>query len=364
MRIRILSRYILGQYLGNVALGLLIFTFVLVLDKLFELVDLLINKGAGLVLTLKLLGLLLPTSLSITLPMSNLLAALLTFGHLSETNEITAARASGVATWDFCWTPLAVSAISVLFLIPFNTHWAPHAHSRFREIYVQLLQRNPLVHIEEKTFCDVGDYHLYVESKSWRKPPLRGVTIYKTPAQGAPLRIFAERGEAQVDTASGMWLVLEEGHIQEINPNNPKRWFYTIFKKYEFFIPFENQKQANTRAIEEMDNTELNRTAEDMRKKGLPTPLYTCERHLRMALAVAPLLFILLGVPLALQVKRGGRSIGFGLSLGVVLIYYVLTMGGVSIAQRGTWPAAPAVWFANTILTIIGIGLSWRLLKQ
>ena len=79
-------------------LGLAIFTFVLLLDRLFELVDLLVNKGAGILLTLKLLGLLLPTSLSLTLPMSNLLAALLTFGHLSETNEITAARASGIAT--------------------------------------------------------------------------------------------------------------------------------------------------------------------------------------------------------------------------------------------------------------------------
>ncbi len=113
-------------------LGLLIFTFVLLLDRLFELVDLLINKGAGFSLILRLLGLLLPTSLSLTLPMSNLLAALLTFGHLSETNEITAARASGVATWDFAWTPLAAAALSVLFLVPFNTQWDPHANSLFR----------------------------------------------------------------------------------------------------------------------------------------------------------------------------------------------------------------------------------------
>jgi len=98
MRIRTLSRYILTQYLGNLLLGLLIFTFVLLLDRFFELVDLLVHKGAGLGLTLKLLMTLLPTSLSLTLPMSNLLAALLTFGHLSETNEITAARASGVAS--------------------------------------------------------------------------------------------------------------------------------------------------------------------------------------------------------------------------------------------------------------------------
>jgi lipopolysaccharide export system permease protein len=364
MRIRILSRYILLQYLSNLGLGLLIFTFVLMLDKLFELVDLLVNKGAGVVLTMKLLSLLLPTSLSLTLPMSNLLAALLTFGHLSETNEITAARASGIASWDFCWTPIAIGSLCVLFLVPFNTQWAPHAHSKFRDMYVQLLQRNPLVHIEEKTFSDVGDYHMYVEKKTWRHPPLRGITIYKTPPQGAPLRIFAERGAAEVNAAEGMWLTLEDGHIQEINPMNPKRWFYTVFKTYEFFIPFENQKQVGSRAIEEMDSNELSRVAAEMRHKGLPTPLYTCELQLRLAVAVTPILFVLLGVPLALRLRRGGRSIGFGLSLGVVLIYYILIMGGVSIAQRGTGPVIPSVWFANFVLALTGLGLSWRLLKQ
>src|SRR6185295_7723108 len=115
----------------------------------------------GLVLTGKMLLLLLPTSLSLTLPISNLLAALLTYGTLSETNEITAARASGIATWTLGWAPVATAALSVLFLLPFNTHWAPHAQSKFRQIYVQLLERNPLVRIEEKTFSDVGDYHMY-----------------------------------------------------------------------------------------------------------------------------------------------------------------------------------------------------------
>ncbi len=205
---------------------------------------------------------------------------------------------------------------------------------------------------------------MFVEKKSWRKPPLRGVTIYKIPQEGAPLRIFAERGEAHVDTATGMWLVLEDGHIQEINPTNPQRWYYIVFKTYEFFIPFESKAQASSRAIEEMDNSELSQTAEDLRKKGLPYPLYTCERQLRLALAVTPLLFVLLGIPLALRVRRGGRSIGFGLSLLVVLVYYVLVMGGVSIAQRGVWPATPSVWFANAVIGLVGLGLAWRLLKQ
>jgi lipopolysaccharide export system permease protein len=363
MRPKILTRYILQQYLANLALGLIIFTFVLLLDRLFELVDLLVNKGAGLSLTLRLLCLLLPTSLTLTLPMSNLLAALLTFGHLSETNEITATRASGIATWQFIWSPIVVSALSVLFLLPFNTRWAPHEHSQFRQIYLQLLQRNPLVHIEEKTFCDIGDYHMYVEKKTWRNPPLRGVTIYKTPPDGAPLRIFAERGQAVVDNSQGMRLILQDGHIQQINPTNPHRWFYTTFKVYELFIPFENTQQTNTRSIEEMDNHELRQQASDLRQKGLPYPIYTCEMNLRWALAASPLLFVSLGIPLALRVRRGGRSIGFGLSLLIVLIYYILVMGGVGIAQRGIWPVPPLIWCANGVIALIASGLGWHLKK-
>src|SRR5579872_1170327 len=117
---KILSRYILKEFLANLALGLLIFTFVLLLDHLFELVDLLVNKGVGLGLTLELLFLLLPSSLSLTLPMSTLLATLLTFGRLSENNEITAVRASGLSAWSYVRMPLATALCAVAFLIPFN----------------------------------------------------------------------------------------------------------------------------------------------------------------------------------------------------------------------------------------------------
>src|SRR5438477_8794824 len=133
---KIFPRYILKFFVANLFLGLLIFTFVLLLDHLFELADLLLNKGVGIWLTLQLLFLLLPSSLTLTLPMSTLLAALLTFGRLSENNEITAVRASGLAAWSYVKTPLFASCFIVLFLIPFNTLWAPHAHATFRNLYV------------------------------------------------------------------------------------------------------------------------------------------------------------------------------------------------------------------------------------
>jgi lipopolysaccharide export system permease protein len=360
---KILSRYILKEYLSNLILGLLIFTFVLLLDHLFELVDLLLNKGASAWLTAELLLLLLPSSLTLTLPMASLLAALLTFGRLSENNEVTAIRASGLSNWSFMRAPLAAACVAVCFLIPFNIRWAPHAHSQFRRLYLQVLQRNPLVRIEEKIFFEIGEYHLYVEKKDKRTKEMTGVTIYKTPAGSAPLRIFAERGQASVDPKQGMTLDLQDGHIEEVDPAQPDQWFYTAFKNYRLTIPMQGAAQASSRSLEEMDNRELQAQIDDFKKKKLPYPLFSSQQHIRWALAMTPFLFVLLGIPLAIRVQRGGRSIGFVISLVVIFGYYVMLMGGTGFGQRGVWPVWLAVWLADAVVCALAIALNYRFVR-
>ena len=361
---KILSRYILKEYLGNLLIGILIFTFTLMLDHLFELVDLLLNKGASLWLTAQLLFLLLPSSLSLTLPMSALLATLLTFGRLSENNEITAIRASGLPAWSFMRAPVAAAFCAVLFLVPFNISWAPHAQSLFRKLYMQVLEANPLIRIEERIFLELGDYHMYVEKKDKRTKVMKGITIYKTPVDGAPLRIFAEHGRATVDPRLGLVLNLQDGRIEEIDPAHPDQWYHTGFKNYRLTIPMQTNQQTSTRSLEEMDNHELRAQIHELRQKGLPYPLFACQMHLRWALAMTPLLFVLLGTPLAIRVQRGGRSIGFAISLIVVTVYYVLLMGGTGLGQRGIWPAWFAVWLADAIVAGTAGSLLWRFFQR
>ncbi len=361
---KILSRYILSEFLGNAALGLLIFTFVLLLDHLFELVELLLNKGVGLWLTAKLMALLLPSSFSLTLPMAILLASLLTYGRLSENNEITAARASGLSSWSYIKMPLLAALLCAIFLMPFNTVWAPRAHTAFRKIYVQLLKKNPLVRIEEKTFVAVGDYHLYVERKDKKTGLMKGVTIYKLPRSGAGLRIFADRGQASYKEGQGLTMVLLQGRIEQTDAAAPERWVNTDFKQYQFFIPLADAQTSTERSIEEMDNRELRSEILMLKGKGLPHPIQSCQIQLRWALAVTPLLFAALGIPLAIRMQRGGRSIGFGMSLLIVVIYYVMIMGGTALGQRGSWPPWIAVWAGNIILLETSIFLYWRMSRR
>jgi lipopolysaccharide export system permease protein len=361
---KIISRYILREFAVNVVLGLVIFTFVLLLDKLFELADLLLNKGVGIWLTLRLLFLLLPSSLSLTLPMSTLLAALLTFGRLSENNEITALRASGLAARSYVKMPLVVALLAVAFLVPFNTVWAPHAHASFRQLYLQVLKRNPLVRIEEKTFVEIGDYHLYVEHKDKRTQLMKGVTIYKIPADGAPLRIFSESGTASVLSMQGINFQLSDGRIEQVDANDPTRWTYTYFKGYQLFIPLGSSQATSERAMEEMDNFELQSQIALLREKHLAYPVLSCQVQLRWALAMTPFLFAALGIPLAIRVHRGGKSLGFGLSLLIMVLYYVMVMGGSYLGQRGQWPAWLAIWLGDFILLGSSAAFFWRFAQQ
>jgi len=344
-------------------LGLLIFTFVLLLDHLFELVDVLINKGGSVWLTIRLLALLLPSTISITLPVATLLAALLTFGRFSETNEITAIRASGLTSWSYLKTPYVTGFILALFLIPFNSFWAPAAQSHFRQLFLEVLGRNPLVRIEENTFVEIGDYHFFVRKKT-RRSLMKGISIYKNTVNGPPLRIYADEGTASMDKKQGVTFTLHHGHLEKIDPANPDHWVHTAFETYVLGIPVSNETKSAEKSLEEMNTTQLRMRIKELKAQHIPYPIFTCQMHLRWALAVTPLLFVALGIPLAIRVQRGGRSIGFAISLAVIGVYYVVLMGGTGLGQRGVWPPVLAVWLANGILLITAGFFTRRFLRQ
>src|SRR5262249_34990007 len=96
---KILHRYLFREILVPFALGLGIFTFVLLLARLLKLVELLVNRGVPAAQVAQVFLLLLPAFLEVTVPMAMLLAILVAFGRLSADTEITAMRSSGVSLY-------------------------------------------------------------------------------------------------------------------------------------------------------------------------------------------------------------------------------------------------------------------------
>src|SRR5919106_4659281 len=94
---RIIDRYVVREVLWPFVIGLLIFTFILIIPFLIELAEKFISKGVAATVVLQSMVTLLPQALGLTIPMSLLLGLLVAFGRLSADREFVAMQACGVS---------------------------------------------------------------------------------------------------------------------------------------------------------------------------------------------------------------------------------------------------------------------------
>jgi len=358
----ILARYLTGQFLPPFFFGLTIFSGVLLLDKLFDLIDLLINKGVSLGVSAQIFFLFFPTILSLSVPMSLLLACLLTFGKLSEDNEILALRASGLSFTQILWPPLAVAALISLALLPFNTRLAPAAMNRFRALYHRIASTDPLIQIEPRRFFNVQNARLYAAEVSDDRRSLTNVWIYRLFADRSE-RVFARQGTAEV-TNQRLSLQLEDGQIERFSGIDRSDFTHINFRHYTVNIPFQGPLNSRDRAWREIGTAELRKEIARRAQQKKPTGDIEAELHLRFSMGFAPLALTLIGIPLGMTLERGGRGVGFGAAMGVLFVYYLLLVMGLNVAERGKWPALPALWIANVVAASIGIVLFKRRLSR
>ena len=91
---------------------------------------------------------------------------------------------------------------------------------------------------------------------------------------------------------------------------------------------------------------------------------YEVEIHKKFSLAVACIVFVLLGAPIALRFPRGGVGLVIGASLGVFALYYVCLIAGESMADDGVLPPWVAMWGANLVFTLVGVILFLRMGRE
>ncbi len=344
--------------------GAVLFVFVLLLDRFFDLIDMVFNKGVNAWLIGKLLLLFLPTILPLSLPMAVLMASLMTFGRLSEENELTAVRAGGLSLLTVLWLPVVFTLALSIIMVPFNTSIAPYANRAFRTIYEQIMRADPLINIEPRKFFPIRDIKLFADSVDPDSKTLRHVFLYQTAPDGRPTdRVFAQTGSINA-TEDYFKMTLTDGQLQRYDPNNPKNILHAAFGTYQISIPLKSDKENVSTRYRNFTSKELKKLVDEMRKSGHPVSTLLAENSLRYAMAFAPIALLLVGMPLAVVLKRGGKTFGFGVSIVVIFLYYFLLIGGLTIAEKGILPPDAALWVGNVICLIIGGWLISRMIKQ
>ena len=113
-----------------------------------------------------------------------------------------------------------------------------------------------------------------------------------------------------------------------------------------------------------MITSEITREIAYYRSENIPTTYLETEYHLRSAVSFAPLAFCLIGMVLGITLEKGGKSIGFGMSLLVIFFYYLLLVGGITISEKGYLISWFDLWLSNIVVFITGGILMGRILRK
>jgi len=366
---KILHRYIISELIPPLLFGVFIFTFILLMDRLFVLAELIFTKGVPLDTAMKLLSLYLPSILAVTIPMAMLLGALVAFGRLSGDNEITALRSNGISLYHFIIPVLLFSLTVSLFLVFFYDRVLPMGNFAAKKLLFDIVRTRASIAIDEGVFnTDFDNLIIYIQEKDDKTNRLRGVTILKN-ERDRPLQTIIAREGQLVNDPSRMLVTLElkNGYIHQTDGIRLDRYHQFTFQK--LFINLNiggllNRTGGVSKGLREMTMNEIASKIKSSDKKSRDINYDKVELYKRVSYPFAAVVFVLIGAPLGVQARRGGTTIGFGLSLLVILVYYIFLTLGEDFGSRGTIHPEFSVWIANIVIGTAGMFLTIQTIRE
>jgi len=356
-----LISYLISEILPPFFLGLMAFTFILLIGRLLELIELVISRGVPALQVGKLLVLIMPTFLEMTVPMAFLLAILLGLGRMANDQELLAMKASGVSPLQILSPIAGISLIIAILTLATTLYARPTANAALKKELYSIAKSRVGTALKEKVFNDdFPKILIYVEEIIPPGNTAQGIFIIDTRDRVREDIILGKVARITTDDETNtLALRLFDGSIYEREKKRPG-FSQTTFNIYDFKFDLDElvgpmrQKEAGPK---EIPSAELIKTIEDkLRRGGKPIP-ERMELHHRIAFGFVPLVFGVLGVALALlpRASRASRSWGFMLCLFWLLAYYVLLSLGKALGDKGLLHPIAALWLPNLTLSCIAL---------
>jgi LPS export ABC transporter permease LptG/LPS export ABC transporter permease LptF len=357
--VRILTRYILKEVLSHALLGGVLFTFVLYLKELGPLLELAVRNSASGNTVFEIFLLMMPNMFRVTIPMAVLVGILLGLSRLAADSEITAMRASGIGVWRFVGV-VAIVAFAAWGVGLSNTlYFAPHASAKILKLEDALKNTQATYEVQPRVFYeDLKDLVLYVEdvrsgtgAANWHQ-----VFLADLSDPVSPKVTTAEEATVVSSDNQTLTMRLRNGTQHQISSDQPEQYNVSTFAQTD--LPIETLSESDPHVgrsdtpILAMSNRELLDHWRQSHNKA-----FLIELHTRLSYPVACLVLMLVGVPLGISSKRGGKSAGFVLTILLVFIYYFLSSTGVALARQNKLPVFLGVWMANILFGACGVFL-------
>ena len=406
---KILSKYILREHAGPFVLSVIVITFIMLLDRVLDLLNLIITKHLDIWTTTQVFVLSLPFMLALAIPMAVLVATIMAFGRLSSDNEITAFKASGINIYRMMKPVVIVAILISLFMIYFNDYILPESNFRLKNLLIKISTRRPTSELKPGLFTELKDYNFYYHDKFEGGEKFNNIVIYDKNNGKYPRTITAEYGNIELfNGGNSLYATLYNGLIHEISKDDPQDYTTIVFKEYRIKIPdlgigvseahlaqrgdremssshmkkhvaeldtkrqgkikeknkYEVQLAEITDNPQEGDNEERNKLkhligVRDQRIYSLSREIskYQVEIDKKYSIAFACLVFILIGAPIGMMTRTNSVGMSFIVSSLVFVVYYVSLFAGEELADKMIISPFIGMWISNIIFTIAGVYL-------
>jgi lipopolysaccharide export system permease protein len=406
---KILERYILRENFKPFISSLAVVTFVMVLDRLLDLLKVIIEKQLDVFTVIQIFGLSLPFMLALTIPMAVLLATIMSFGRLSTDNELVAFKSCGINIFNLMKPTVIAALLLSIFMLYFNDHILPDSNHLLKNKMIQVNYRRPATAIKSGVFNETKNVTIYVRERI--EDELYGIIIYNRESSKFPATINAAHGNIELSNGgNSMTATLYNGQMHERDAKDKDIYNIRSFKKLVMNMPdlgyqmkdvqsdYRGDRELNVKAmqviinghetkiikvnsqidsmnidigrleeqevLEEAENNQLNRLQNSRRIKNEKLAnyqkkirIYEVEIHKKYALAFACLIFVLIGAPVGMMTRSNGVGMAFTVSSFVFMIYYGALTGGEELADKGIVSPWFSMWISNIVLGVIGIYL-------
>jgi lipopolysaccharide export system permease protein len=352
--VKILDRYLFGEFVWFLVLGLAGLVSIILVVDVIEKIDVFLDNRASLGLISRFYLFRIPEILVHSLPIALLLATFLALGQLNKFGELTAMRVSGLSLLRILLPVFAVAFGCVLFTLGLSESIVPAANRERDRIYdekIQHVRREAVTERSDVTYLGEGGRIFYMRLYLIRERRMHEVTLQEF-SHGE----LSRRIDAAEATWDGRRWVFSSGYVRTFDGGK------------EIAHPFERMAVSGiaetpddlskeVRQPGEMNYLELASYVTKLRASGARVANYLVDLHLKLAFPLINLIVVMIGSSLATRLRMQSAALGFGLSAAIAFLYYVLMRTGQALGYNGVLPPYAAAWMGDALFGGVALAM-------
>ncbi len=357
----IIYRYVFKEMIPPFVINLMFFTFVFLMAEMLKITDMVINYRVGVFTVLLMFVYSTPYFLTFVIPMSIMMAVLLTFLRLSGDNEIVALKTSGMSIYGLLPPAMSFCLLGFLLTLFMTVYGMPWGRLSLKELAYKVVSSNLEIGFKDRTFNDsFEDVVLYMNKIDPKTKELQDIFIEDKRTQNIVSTVVAPRGKLFSEPDEYVYrLLLYNGVIYQVDVKN-RSTNYIDFETYELRLDIKkaaSRLKRGNKHRKEMGLAELRQYLNNSTIKDAHYYNALMELYKKFSIPTACFALGLLAVPLGIQSMSAKRSFGLMLGLIFFLIYYMLLSAGLVFGETGAYPPVIGMWVPNIVLGGLGLYL-------